>query len=524
MPAGSNACLDGSTSWDPEDGIPVSTYAWVQVKAAGEPDVPLTNPSTSGPCFDTPEFVGTGGLDLHYQLTVTDTTSASNSAPVLVHVNYKNHPPTANAGSPQTVDEDTTVSLSGSGSDPDGNDVKFAWSCVSDPAITIIPDQADPTKATFTAPKVLCDGGTVVMRLTVDDPYDGEATSDVIITVTNVNSLPTASAGVNQQVHEGDLVELHGTGGDDDTEEVASLAFQWTQTSGTNLGLLSSGKDLSFTAPSIGGGDPNAFVELGFSLTVMDSCQGSTTTQPIIVHVANIPHAPVAVAQPLTQSANEGGSTVMLDGSSSSDPDLDPITYVWTQVLQPDDPTVTLIYGPGDTTSHIMPSFITPWVSANTTLTFKLTVTDFYGLTNSACVTVTINNWNQPPDVSGAHADVPVLWPPDHKMIQLHILGVTDAQSNATITITKVTQDEPTNGLGDGDTPIDAIISGDSVLLRSERSGKGNGRVYWVYFTASDPETIALNNSPTGIIKVMVPHDKKTDIAIDSGQNYDSTH
>ena len=53
-------------------------------------------------------------------------------------------------------------------------------------------------------------------------------------------------------------------------------------------------------------------------------------------------------------------------------------------------------------------------------------------------------------------ADVPVLWPPDHRMIEVHILGVVDAENNATITINSVPQDEPTNGLGDGDTPVDA--------------------------------------------------------------------
>ena len=49
------------------------------------------------------------------------------------------------------------------------------------------------------------------------------------------------------------------------------------------------------------------------------------------------------------------------------------------------------------------------------------------------------------------------LWPPDHKMLPVHILGVVMPSDNG-ITINNVTQDEPTNGLGDGDTPIDAII------------------------------------------------------------------
>jgi len=363
------------------------------------------------------------------------------------------------------------------------------------------------------------------MTLTVDDGYGGTDSKNVNINVANMNHNPTANAGGNQQKQEGDLVELHGTGDDADTEEVVSLTFQWTQTSGPPVTLSpSSGKDVSFTAPSIGGGDPNKFVELGFSLTVMDTCNGSTTTDPITVHVANIPHAPVAVAQGPT-TANEGGDNVTLDGSGSSDPDLDPLTYVWTQC---GGPAVTLGYSPGDT-AHVMPMFITPWVSANTDLKFKLTVIDPYGFSSSAYVTVTINNINTPPDVTGAHASINSLWPPDHKMIQVYIAGVIDKENNAHITINSVTQDEPTNGLGDGDTPIDAFIhhytdKDDTVDLRAERSGKGDGRVYKITFTASDPETAALGTSPTGTIKVIVPHDKKTDNATDSGGTYDSTH
>jgi hypothetical protein len=208
-------------------------------------------------------------------------------------------------------------------------------------------------------------------------------------------------------------------------------------------------------------------------------------------------------------TANEGGDTVMLNGLQSSDPDGDPLSYAWMQI---DGPHVDL-----DDATSATPSFSTPWVSANTPLKFKLTVSDGFGGTSSDIWTVTINNWHTPPDASHARADVSVLWPPDHKMAQVHIIGL-DNPNNDPITINTVRQDEPTNGLGDGDTPIDANINGDTVLLRAERSGNGNGRVYKVCFTIADPEQDA-----NGCVNVMVPKSKKTDVAIDSGQNYNST-
>jgi hypothetical protein len=508
FPEGATAFLDASNSYDPEGDT--LTYAWIQIDGVPVSLTPVT-PDNKQMSFVAPDVGASGGV-LHFQLIVTDSHGASSTASVEVDITYVNQPPAANAGNDQGPNEGDTVNLSGSGSDPDNNPLTFAWSQSSGPSVTITPDPVDSSKATFTAPQVFCAGDVVVMTLTVDDGYGGVTTDDVNINVANDNSAPTADAGGNQDVHEFDPVELHGSGGDADTEEVSSLAFAWTQISGLPVVTLSgSGKDVGFTAPSIPGGDPNAYIELGFRLTVTDLCGGSTTADKT-VRVVNIPHAPTAVAQGPT-TANEGGDNVTLDGSGSSDPDYDLLTYVWEQT---EGPAVSLVYSPGDT-DHVMPMFVTPWVSADTPLKFKLTVSDPYGGTSSAYVTVTVINWHTPPDASHARADVPVLWPPDHKMALVHIVGVNNP-NNDPITINTVTQDERTNGLGDGDTPIDATINGDAALLRAERSGQGNGRVYRVCFTVHDPEQNA-----DGCVKVMVPKSKKTDAAIDSGQNYNST-
>jgi len=74
-------------------------------------------------------------------------------------------------------------------------------------------------------------------------------------------------------------------------------------------------------------------------------------------------------------------------------------------------------------------------------------------------------------------------------------------------------------GLGDGDTsPDGAGVGSSTALVRSERSGNGNGRVYNIGFIAQDDSGARCEGS----VDVTVPHDKK-DVAIDDGQNYDST-
>jgi hypothetical protein len=122
---------------------------------------------------------------------------------------------------------------------------------------------------------------------------------------------------------------------------------------------------------------------------------------------------------------------------------------------------------------------------------------------------------NQPPDCTAAVASPSLLWPPNHKLETVTVMGVTDPDGDpVTVTITRVTQDEPTNGLGDGNRSPDAQpdSTSDSVRLRGERSGRGDGRVYRIHFTATDPQ----GASCSGTVTVGVPHDKGTGPAIDS--------
>ncbi|MBY0247959.1 MAG: hypothetical protein K2Q17_09845 [Nitrospiraceae bacterium] len=129
---------------------------------------------------------------------------------------------------------------------------------------------------------------------------------------------------------------------------------------------------------------------------------------------------------------------------------------------------------------------------------------------------------NDAPICTTAGPSTDRLWPPNHRLATVSVQGVTDPNGDPiTITITAITQDEPVNGLGDGDTAPDGFgVETSQAQLRSERSGTGNGRVYALSFKASDGK----GGSCTGRVTVGVPHDQgQQSMPINDGQNYDST-
>jgi len=112
------------------------------------------------------------------------------------------------------------------------------------------------------------------------------------------------------------------------------------------------------------------------------------------------------------------------------------------------------------------------------------------------------------------------LWAPNHRFEPVSLSGATDPDGDpVTLHVTAVTQDEPVNDAGDGNTAPDAQLGADphTVLLRAERSGTGDGRVYRLAFTATDPA----GASCSGQVAVGVPL-RFDGPALDSGRSYDS--
>jgi uncharacterized repeat protein (TIGR01451 family) len=162
---------------------------------------------------------------------------------------------------------------------------------------------------------------------------------------------------------------------------------------------------------------------------------------------------------------------------------------------------------------------VTVPLGAPSTITNTATVTgerpDSNPANNSASATLKVNHNPICTKLSAG----PPLWPPNHKLHLVTVTGATDPDGNPlTTTITHVTQDEPLNALGDGNTTPDAFPGpeSDQAFIRAERSGTGDGRVYALHVTVTD----GLGGECTGIADVSVPHDQSGAPAIDSGQIY----
>ena len=426
--------------------------------------------------------------------------------------------PTADAGPDQSLNEQEEITLDGSGSShTGGGPLTYSWVQLGGSTVTLF--DATTAGPTFTAPFVGIGGETLTFELTVT--AHGETDTDIVnIVVVNVNHTPVADAGDDQSVAEGSPVVIDGTNSFDIDDD--PISYVWVQESGPIVTVTGAGTPtLSFTAPVAGSsGAPGVVATLGFTLTVDDGFPPDAppggyafadVADTVTIVITNVNNPPTADAG-ADQTVNEN-SPVVLNGTASDDPDNDVLTYAWAQISGPtavlsDDATAT-------------PSLTVPFVDpGGADVTFELTVDDGYvGGTNADQVVVHVQNANDPPLVSAAQPTIACLWPPNHKIVAVGITGVSDPDDNAVITIDGVTQDEPTSGLGDGDTAVDAIVNPDgTVLLRAERSGTGDGRVYRIAFTASDYE-----GSASGVVNVCVPHTRQSG-AVDGGSLYDSTN
>lgn len=106
--------------------------------------------------------------------------------------------PIANAGSDQAVTEGDTVFLSGTGSNPEGGAVTYAWTVLDADGTGLTNANISnrlTANASFTAPTPAGSAAEIVLRLTVTDGNGNTGTDDVVITVSRATLLEFTGSG-----------------------------------------------------------------------------------------------------------------------------------------------------------------------------------------------------------------------------------------------------------------------------------------------------------------------------------------
>jgi hypothetical protein len=293
--------------------------------------------------------------------------------------------------------------------------------------------------------------------------------SEFDVVAADGNERPYVNASdTSLEVDEGQLATLGGTSHDPDGDAVTFAASLGTVTDGgggnwtwdytTTDGPTESG--LVYVTATDAGGHKDQAV---FALTVNNVAPAVAISSPAngsIVQLAT----PFALTAPFTDPGTGDTHTCSIDwGDGLTEPGV-----------------VVEASGSGTCTgSHAYATAGFKTITAE--------VTDDDGGVGSFAVTVDVNS---PPDCTPVTPSPSSLAPPNHRFQVVTLSGATDPDGDTvTLTVTGVTQDEPLNAPGDGNTTPDGrLVPGHSeqVELRAERSGKGDGRVYRIAFGGSD--------------------------------------
>jgi hypothetical protein len=479
---GATTSLDGSASSDPE--VDALTYKWT-----APPGIVLSSDSDEKPTFTAPEV--SADTQFAFSLVVNDGKVDSAPDEVVITVLQVNKVPIADAGADQIVNEGATATLDGSASsDPDGDALTYKWT--APPGIVLSSDSDE--KPTFTAPEVSADT-QFTFSLVVNDGKVDSAPDEVVITVLQVNKVPIADAGSDQTVNEGATATLDGSASFDPDGDV--LTYKWTAPPGIILSSDSDEKP-TFTAPEV-----SADTQYTFSLVVNDG-QADSPPDEVVITVFQVNNVPIADAGS-DQTVNEG-ATATLDGSASSDPDGDALTYKWIA------PAGIVLSSDTDQ----KPTFTAPEVVTDSQFIFSLVVND--GQADSAPdeLIVTVIQVDKAPYVIDPIENISVDKGSPDQIIDLKTVFADDDPDDVLIfTVTSNTNDQVVTATITGsDLTLDfsgVNIGSTEIVITASSNGKEVNSKFEVEVkiptginpNISEQEMIVYPNPSSGKIKVV---------------------
>ena len=398
-----------SGSGNDADGI-ITAYQWTKI--AGPAAGTITNPTTAATSV-------TGLVQGVYQfeLRVTDNNGAFGRDTMQVTVNAAaaNIPPTANAGTNQTITLPTSfVILSGSGTDPDGIITAYQWTRIAGPTAGTI---TNPTVAATSVTGLAVGTYQFELRVTDNNGAFGRDTVQVIVNAGATNTAPTANAGPDQTiVLPANTTILSGSGSDPDG---TISAYLWTKIAGPAAGTITNPATAATSVTGLVAGTYQ------FELTVTDNL-GATDKDTMQVIVTSTPNAaPTANAGP-DQVIILPTNSITLSGSGN-DTDGSITAYLWTKIAGPAAGTITNPASASGTVTGLVAGVYR----------FELRVTDNNGAFGRDTMQVTVNNASNIPPIANAGANQTITLPVN--TVTLSGLGVDPDGSITAYQWTKIT-------------------------------------------------------------------------------------
>ncbi|MFO0985491.1 MAG: hypothetical protein U1E76_27790 [Planctomycetota bacterium] len=320
------------------------------------------------------------------------------------------------------------------------------------------------------------------------------------------NRAPLADAGANVTIFSSQQssTTLAGTASD---PEGNALTYRWLE--GSSVLLASASVGSQGEAPlDLGAVPPFTIGSHQLTLAVSDGDLGATSQMTL-----TIANSPPTVACGGAGTYQVGVDAVVLSGQVA-DFDGDTLAYQWqegSRVLASGTQTTMA----GGAASALPIAVLTTGAAADLSLglhTLELSVSDGVNAAVRCAIDVRVVD-TLPPRLAPV-SNCSILWPPNHKMVDIVIQANAADGSGAPVLLTATVassenpdKDADGHTIPDFTTPVIDQSTGTIALqLRAERSGKGPGRTYTITITATDSS----GNQSTAIVTCVAPHDRRS--------------